>query len=118
MLVVLLVLEGLSFTWLILLCDRVLPLKMWQLYASAIAGTSFCFTLAPLFFEYTAELAYPVPEGLIGGFLTCGNNVVAGLFLSAFFIHGIGTIWMNYVIVASAIGEYVAANQGDQKWSF
>ena len=93
---------------------------MWQLYASTIAGSSFCFTLAPLFFEYTAELAYPVPEGLIGGFLTCGNNVVGGLFLSAFFIHGIGTIWMNYVIVASAIGEYIIhmSNQGDQKWSF
>ena len=79
--------------------------RTWQLYVATIAGSSFCFTLAPLFFKYTAELAYPVPEGVIGGFLTCFNNVVGGLFLSAFFIPGIGTIWMNYVIVASAVGN-------------
>ena len=30
----------------------------------------------PLFFEFTSEISYPVPEGLIGGILNAGFNLV------------------------------------------
>lgn len=75
------------------------------MYASTVLGTSFTFSLAPLFFEYTAELAYPVPEGLVGGYLTCFNNFIGGIFLAFFFIPGVDddVSWMNYTLVASAI---------------
>ena len=68
-----------------------------------MAAGTFSFSLAPLFFEYTAELAYPAPEGLVAGFLTCGMNLLGCIFFCLFFIPGIGTVWMNYVLVASAI---------------
>ena len=79
--------------------------SLWQLYASSVSGSSFAFTLAPLFFEYTAELAYPVPEGVVGGFLTCFNNVIGMIFLSIFFIPGTQKepFWMNIVLLVSAI---------------
>lgn len=102
-LVVLLVLETLSWTWLAMICDKIIPFSTWQLYAATVCGTSFTFSLAPLFFEYSSELAYPVPEGLVGGFLTCFNNLIGGIFLAIFFIPNIGTTWMNYVLVASAV---------------
>ena len=72
---------------------------------SSVSGASFAFTLAPLFFEYTAELAYPVPEGVVGGFLTCFNNVIGCLFLSIFFIPGTQNdpFWMNIVLLVSAV---------------
>ena len=80
--------------------------RKWQLYIATIGGSSLTFTLAPLFFEYTAELAYPVDEGLLGGFLTCFNNVTGGIFLCLFFIPNIGTTWMNYALLGSSIGTY------------
>jgi hypothetical protein len=104
-LIVLLILEALSFTWLTLICAKVIPFSVWQLYVSTVVGASLTFSLAPLFFEYTVELTYPAPEILVGGFLTCFNNLVAGAFLAIFFIHDIGTVWMNYVLVASALGN-------------
>ena len=81
------------------------PFSLWQLYVSSVSGASFAFTLAPLFFEYTAELAYPVPEGVVGGFLTCFNNVIGMIFLSIFFIPGTQKepFWMNIVLLVSAI---------------
>ena len=75
------------------------------MYVSTIAGSSFGFALAPLFFEYTAELAYPIDEGLLGGFLTCFNNFFGGIFLALFFVPNIGTAWMNYVLVGAAAGK-------------
>ena len=81
------------------------PFSLWQLYVSSVSGASFAFTLAPLFFEYTAELAYPVPEGVVGGFLTCFNNLIGMIFLSIFFIPGTQKepFWMNIVLLVSAI---------------
>ena len=74
---------------------------------ASIVGSSFSFTLAPLFFEYTAELAYPVPEGVVGGFLTCFNNLIGCIFLSIFFIPGTQNekdiYWINIVLLMSAV---------------
>ena len=75
------------------------------MYASVTGGIVFSFCLAPLFFEFTAELAYPVPEGLVGGFLTCFNNFIGAVFLSLFWVPNIGTIWMNYIQIFGAVGK-------------
>ena len=34
------------------------------------------YSAGPIFFEFTAELVYPVPEGIVGGFLTTFYNGV------------------------------------------
>ena len=77
--------------------------RHWQLYVSTIAGCSFGFAVSPLFFEYTAELAYPIDEALLGGFLTCFNNVCGCIFLFLFFIPTKSMAWMNYCLVGSSI---------------
>lgn len=51
------------------------------------------------------ELAYPVSEGLVGGFLCCFNNFIGTIFLCLFFIPDLGTIWMNYIQVIGAVGK-------------
>ena len=73
---------------------------------ATLFGSGFMFTLAPLFFEYTVELTYPNPEGLVAGFLTIIYNLIATIFLFMFFAQdSIGTSWMNCFTVVSALGK-------------
>ena len=72
---------------------------------ATLFGSGFTFTLAPLIVEYTVELTYPNPEGLVAGFLTIIFNGIASIFLSMFFAPSLGTNWMNYFMVASALGK-------------
>ena len=78
-----------------------------QLFGTAVCGAGLAFSLAPLFFEYTVELTYPVPEGLVGAFLTCFYNTVGIIFLSIFFVPHVGQIWTNYVLVGAALGNEI-----------
>ena len=44
-----------------------------------------CITaIMTLFFEYTVEISYPVPEAMVGGLLTMGNNLV-GWYIQEYF---------------------------------
>ena len=54
--------------------------------------------LMSLFMEYSVEMAHPVPEGVIGGFISGGLNVTVLIFLFMFLIKEIGYVWMNYVL--------------------
>ena len=107
-LVILLALEASFFTWLTLLCSGILPFSYWQLYLSSVFGASFAFSLAPLFFEYTVELMYPIPECLVGSFLTFFYNFIGVIFLCTFFIPNVGELWMNYVLVGAALGKHLS----------
>lgn len=60
------------------------------MYVSTILASSLTYSTSPIFFELTAELAYPVPEGLVGGFLTCFYNAVGMIFLFIFYVPEIG----------------------------
>lgn len=102
-LIVLLTLATICFIWLALLCFEVIPFSMWQLYVATILAVSFNYSCVPLFFEYAVMMAHPVPEGLVGAFLTGVLNVVALLFFLVFFIKDIGYDWMNYSLVIGLI---------------
>ena len=106
-LITLLVLEALCFTWVTLLVGKVIPFSYTQLYFAAVAGASFTFSLQPLFFEYTVELTYPAPEGLVGGFLACFYNFIGIIFLSIFFVPQASHLWVNYLLVGAAIGKLI-----------
>jgi len=73
------------------------------LCAAIIAATSLNFACCPLFFELSVEIAYPVAESLVAGFLTATYNLVGIVFLFLFFIPNIGSIWINYVLVGSVV---------------
>ena len=47
-----------------------------QLFAATISSSCLTYSAGPIFFEFTAELVYPVPEGIVGGFLTTFYNGV------------------------------------------
>ena len=57
------------------------------------------FISGPIFFEFTVELVYPVPEGVVGGFLTCVYNAVGMIFLFSFYIPGIGELALEFRVV-------------------
>ena len=104
-LIILLILEALSFFWLTLIISQVIAYSSWQLWVCSVAGSAFTFSLAPLFFEYTVELTYPAPEGLVGGLLAGFYNLIGTIFLSLFFAQNIGHLWVNYALVIAAIGK-------------
>ena len=57
-----------------------------QLYASTILASSLTYSASPIFFEFCVEIVYPVPEGIVGGFLTCIYNICGMIFLFLFYI--------------------------------
>ena len=70
-----------AYVWLTLLILKVIPFDLVQLYASTICGSGCITAIMTLFFEYTVEMSYPVPEGIVGGLLTGGCNVVRIFYL-------------------------------------
>ena len=66
-----------AYVWLTLIVLKAIPFSLVQLYISTICGGACITAIMTLFFEYTVEMAYPVPEGIVGGLLTGGNNVVS-----------------------------------------
>jgi len=108
---VLLVISACGFTWLMLMCLGVLHQTQITLYAAIILATSVSFSTCPLFFEMTAELAYPVNEGAVGGFLTAIYNFVGIVFLFLFFIPALTKgkeLWISYTLVGSTIAAIPA----------
>ena len=102
-LLLLLVIATGAFVWLMLMCLEILPHSLPSLYAAVILATSINFSCCPLFFEMTVEIAYPVNESLVGGFLTAFYNLTGIILLFLFFIPKIGFIWINYVLVGSTL---------------
>ena len=51
------------------------------MFAATISSSCLTYSAGPIFFEFTAELVYPVPEGIVGGFLTTFYNSVGMVFL-------------------------------------
>lgn len=66
-------------------------------------GASFSYACSPLFFELAVEIAYPVPEGIAGGFLTFFWNITAGLFLGLLQLRLKSVLWMDYVLAAQGL---------------
>jgi len=102
-LMVIMTLGILCWIWMCLLCLRVIPFSLPQLYASTVLASALTYSSGPIFFEFTVELVYPVPEGIVGGFLTCVYNTVGMIFLFLFYIPGIDANpeWIPIAIMSS-----------------
>ena len=64
------------FLWLFCIVLEIIQYNQTHLWISTIGGMIILSSTRPLFFEYTAEISYPVPEELVGGILNAGFNVV------------------------------------------
>lgn len=89
---IIMVLGFICWLWMCLLCLRVIPFSIGQLYASTILASSLTYSASPIFFEFCVEIVYPVPEGIVGGFLTCIYNTFGMIFLFLFYIPDIGKL--------------------------
>ena len=69
-------LAGALFILLALICMGVIAGASYAvIFAVIVAATALNFATCPLLFELCAEIAYPVSEGLVGGFLTTFYNL-------------------------------------------
>ncbi|KZS19268.1 Disrupted in renal carcinoma protein 2 [Daphnia magna] len=98
---VLLVVSSIAFTILAMMCLAMIEPSLYLLYATVIIGSCANYATTPLFMELAVEMAFPVDETVVGGFMSCTYNLVGALFLFAFFIPNIGVTWMNYCLVAA-----------------
>ena len=85
-LIIIMVSGILCWIWLGLICLRVIPFDMISLYCATILASGITYSSGPIFFEFTVELVYPVPEGVVGGFLTVVYNTTGMIFLFLFYI--------------------------------
>ncbi|XP_048247413.1 solute carrier family 49 member 4-like [Haliotis rufescens] len=100
-LVLLDVLALLSFLWMILLILNIIPRTREELYAANIVKSVVNGADSPLFFELVCEVSYPVAEGITNLSLTAFNNVASLIFLGVLSIRNIGTVWMNWFLIAA-----------------
>ncbi|XP_067649944.1 solute carrier family 49 member 4-like [Haliotis asinina] len=100
-LVLLDVLALLSFLWMILLILNIIPRTKEELYAANIVKSVVNGADSPLFFELVCEVSYPVAEGITNLSLTAFNNVASLIFLGLLSIRNIGTVWMNWFLIAA-----------------
>ncbi|VDI56415.1 MFS transporter, FLVCR family, disrupted in renal carcinoma protein 2 [Mytilus galloprovincialis] len=96
---------GGSYVWFTLICTKIIPYSLVQIYISCIIGCIFLNGGIPLFYELSCEVSYPIAEGITGAFLTLLNNSFGVMFLLALQIPNIGTSWMNWTLLGSiAVG--------------
>ncbi|CAC5412617.1 DIRC2 [Mytilus coruscus] len=96
---------GGSYVWFTLICTKIIPYSVVQIYISCIIGCIFLNGGIPLFYELSCEVSYPIAEGITGAFLTLLNNTFGVIFLLALQIPNIGTSWMNWTLLGSiAVG--------------
>ena len=106
--ITLLSVSALGFTWLLAIClpSSPLPHSLPALYLAIIISTGAAGSSYSLFFELAAEMAYPVGEGTVAAFLSTMANLVAMVFLFLFFIPSLSSgrcLWMSYSLVASSM---------------
>ncbi|KAH9496079.1 hypothetical protein Btru_012683 [Bulinus truncatus] len=81
----------------------IIPTSDAILYGTIIGGNSLLNAAVPIIFELGCELAYPISEGAANGFMTLLNNMGGLIFLGAFFIPDVGTLWMNWTLIGSTV---------------
>jgi len=92
------------FLWLSLICQDYISYSYWQVCVSTIGGSCCVFSLTPVFFEYTAELTYPLSEGLSGGWLCFFYNFFGTVvFACSEENKYIGVIWVDWVLFGSCL---------------
>ncbi|XP_072763536.1 solute carrier family 49 member 4 homolog [Anoplolepis gracilipes] len=87
---ILLTISSAMFLWILLLDDRILAFHKGELYAAVILGISASWSTPALFLELASEIAFPVSEAIVGGYMIFLSNLVGALFYLSYFLP-----WMN-----------------------
>ncbi|XP_067216410.1 solute carrier family 49 member 4 homolog isoform X2 [Linepithema humile] len=73
---ILLATSSAMFLWVLLLDDRVLAFHKGELYTAVIMGISTSWSSPALFLELASEIASPVSEAIVGGYMIFLSNLV------------------------------------------
>lgn len=74
------------FLWILLLDDRILVFHKGELYAAVILGISASWSTPALFLELASEIAFPISEAIVGGYMIFLSNLVGALFYFSYFL--------------------------------
>lgn len=102
---VLLATSSAMFLWVLLLDDRVLAFHKDELYVAVILGISAGWSTPALFLELASEIAFPVSEAIVGGYMIFLSNLVGVLFYLSYFLPWMNEHWSTYC----AFGNIVIA---------
>ncbi|PSN41250.1 Disrupted in renal carcinoma protein 2 [Blattella germanica] len=116
-LMVLIICSSVMFLWVLLLTTQAIPFHKTCLYVAVLLGVSFSWSTQALFFELAAEIAYPVPEGIVGGYIAALANISSAVFFFVYFIPGIGIMWMNYCLLLYSLGSIVAMAMVEEQYN-
>ena len=79
-----------------------------QLYVSTILASSLTYSASPIFFEFCVEIVYPIPEGIVGGFLTLVYNTFGMIFLFLFYVPQIGTNLKKELFFSTKMTQFLS----------
>ncbi|KAH0950827.1 hypothetical protein HN011_007854 [Eciton burchellii] len=109
---ILLATSSAMFLWILLLDDRVLVFHKGELYAAVILAISTSWSTPALFLELASEIAFPVSEAIVGGYMIFLSNLVGALFYFSYFLPWMNEHWSTYwtfanVTIATMLVIYV-----------
>ncbi|KAI5745831.1 hypothetical protein M8J76_014588 [Diaphorina citri] len=90
-------LSTVMFTWIALM---ILSSSPGKLLAAVLIGISSSWATSALFYELGAEIAYPVPESIVAGFMSSVSSLaVATVNAYIYFFSFVDISWLNYALV-------------------
>ncbi|XP_008472198.2 disrupted in renal carcinoma protein 2 homolog [Diaphorina citri] len=93
-------LSTVMFTWIALMVGHIVPFSQGKLLAAVLIGISSSWATSALFYELGAEIAYPVPESIVAGFMSSVSSLaVATVNAYIYFFSFVDISWLNYALV-------------------
>lgn len=92
-----------------LMCMGFLSSSLEILYPVVIITGILSYSPGPLYMELVSEVTYPISEGTVGVTLQILVNFFGSIFLAIFLIPNIGTSWLNWCLIGSAISGILLA---------
>ncbi|XP_015109801.1 solute carrier family 49 member 4-like [Diachasma alloeum] len=89
------------FLWVILLDYKILVFHKNELYAAVILGISLSWSSPALFLELASEIAHPVSEAIVGGYMIFLSNIIGTLFYLSYFVPGLGDKWSSCIVLGN-----------------
>ncbi|XP_066590170.1 solute carrier family 49 member 4 homolog [Prorops nasuta] len=95
---ILLTTSSVMFLWVLLLNNRILTFHKHQLYMAVTLGISASWSTPALFLELASEIAFPISEAIVGGYLIFLANLIGALFYFCYFLPEMSERWSSYCV--------------------
>ncbi|KAL1462932.1 hypothetical protein WDU94_014733 [Cyamophila willieti] len=97
------------FLWIALMIDHIMPFSQGLLLAAVLIAISSSWATSALFYELGAEIAYPVPESIVAGFMSSVSSLaVVTVNAFVYFFCFVDLFWLNYALVLFSLCSVVS----------